>query len=307
MKFLKFLVIFFSIFGTFVFLYGFLNEYGIIDTLINYYKKSPSVLINNEYEKDFNINFAKKTNDFEANNKQEVIDIYFTVISSGMDEFTFYCANNYPECINDVILVNDDSSLLSQMNNFINVFNTFRSIKTTYTSTGKVTLSINKVYKKLDIEKINDKVDEIYNNIIIESKSDRENIKVIHDYIVNNTKYNVAEENIKEFTPSSNATGVLFNKLATCNGYTDTMSIFLDKLGVENVRISNDTHIWNLVYLDNEWLHIDATWDDPVNNLDKDLLEYDYYLLTTERLKFFDEVHKTTDHEFDSSIYNFVI
>ena len=53
--------------------------------------------------------------------------------------------------------------------------------------------------------------------------------------------------------------------------------IILDKMGVLNIRISNNKHIWNLVYLNNEWLHLDLTWDDPVNDEDKDLLLYDYY------------------------------
>ena len=60
------------------------------------------------------------------------------------------------------------------------------------------------------------------------------------------------------------------------------MSIFLNKLGIENYKISNKTHIWNLVHINGVWRHLDSTWDDPVsnNNYNRDT----YFLITTEEL-----------------------
>ena len=306
MKVLKFLVVLLSIFTLLVFSYGYLSENEVIETIVDYYKRTPSTIKYNEYKKDINIDFIKLTDNFIADSKNDIINIYYTIIYSGMNEFTFYCDKNYTNCTEDVVSVNNDTSALSQMNNFVNVYNSFKSIKTTYTSTGKITLSIDRIYNSDDIINISNRINEIYDEIVDLNKDDKTNIKSIHDYIINNTKYNVEEENAKEPTASSTANGVLFNGLATCNGYTDAMSLFLDKMNIPNVRISNSTHIWNLVYLDNNWYHLDLTWDDPVNNLNKDLLVYDYYLKTSNELVQIDSENNKGDHIYNSEIYNFI-
>lgn len=306
MKILKFFVAVFAIFGLLVFSYGYLNEYEVIDTIIDSYKRTPSVLINNEYKKNIDVDFVSLTNDFEIKNEEEIKDIYYTIISSGMNEFTFYCAKEYLNCTSDIAKINNDESLLSQINNFVSVYNSFKSVKTTYTNNGKVTVSVERIYSNTKIEELNEKVNTIYNEIIDISKSNRENIKSIHDYIINNTKYNVDEEDSEVITDSSTAVGPLFNRLATCNGYTDAMSLFLDKLGITNLRISNSSHIWNLVYLDDTWYHLDLTWDDPINDANKDLLLYDYYLKTTQELIKLDKKTNKTDHLFNAEIYNFI-
>lgn len=306
MKFLKFLVVILTIFACSTFVYGYLNEKEILGTLINYYERNPSILSTNEYTKDANIDFVQLTDDFEASNIQELHNIYYTIISSGMNEFTFYCNTSYTNCINDVISINDDDDLLSQMNNFVNVYNSFRSIKTTYTTSGKVTLSINRVYSESDIYLINTALDILERTLYINAYTEYDKILAIHDYIVNNTKYNLEDEN-KKGTPSSTAIGVLVNKKATCNGYTDTAALLLDRLNIPNVRISNDKHIWNLVYTNGKWLHLDLTWDDPVNNLNKDILSYDYFLKTTQEFDQIGKLKPENEHKFDREIYNFAL
>ena len=76
------------------------------------------------------------------------------------------------------------------------------------------------------------------------------------------------------------------------------MAIFLDKLNVINYKISNDQHIWNLVYLDGEWLHLDLTWDDPIseNNVTRD----NYFLITTKTLEALDD----GNHYYNKSIFS---
>jgi transglutaminase/protease-like cytokinesis protein 3 len=305
MKFLKFLIAVLSVFTLFVLTIGFLDKEEILDTVIDYYNKTPTMLNNNEYTKEVDVDFIKLTDDFIANNKDELINIYYTIISSGMQEFTFYCDNEYSECLKDVESINNDSTLLSQINNFVNVFNSFKSIKTTYTNYGKVTLSINRIYKSEDIENINNKIDSIFDSIVDKNKSDYDNILAIHDYIINNTKYDVESEK-NPYSNASTAIGVLFDNKATCNGYTDTMSIFLDRLNIKNVKISNDTHIWNLVYVETKWVNLDVTWDDPINNLNRDMILHDYFLITKGELAEIDEQNPNNKHIYDEEIYNFM-
>lgn len=305
MRILKYIVVILTIFSCVTFTYGYLNELEIFDTLINFYQKNPSILYNNEYRKNVNIDFVKLTDDFVAKNNQELLNIYYTIISSGIDEFTFYCADEYPECIQDVIDLNNNNELLSQINNFVNVFNSFRSIKTTYTTNGKVTLSISKVYSNDDINIINSKLESIEKTIYENSVSEYDKILAIHDYIINNTKYNLDDEN-KIGTSSNTAIGVLVNNLATCNGYTDTGSLLLDRLNIPNIRISNKNHIWNLVYTNGKWLHMDITWDDPVNSLNKDILTHDYFLKTTSEFDEMGKLNPKNQHDFNRKIFNFI-
>ena len=124
-------------------------------------------------------------------------------------------------------------------------------------------------------------------------------IKKIHDFIIDSTQYDkLKQDNINDNTYKSNtAYGVLVEHYGICSGYSDTISIFLNKLGIENYKISNDSHIWNLVYINGVWRHLDSTWDDPIsdNNINRDT----YFLIT------YDELNKKNDenHEFDKELY----
>ena len=127
----------------------------------------------------------------------------------------------------------------------------------------------------------------------------RDKIKTIHDYIINNTDYDeLKTKNINDETYRSNtAYGVLIQGYGICSGYADTMAIFLNELDIENYKISNETHIWNLVYINGVWKHLDATWDDPISefNANRDT----YFLIS------YDELTKLNDdtHSFDKSVY----
>ena len=96
---------------------------------------------------------------------------------------------------------------------------------------------------------------------------------------------------------SNTAIGVLLEGYGICSGYSDAMGIFLDKLGIDNYKISNDTHIWNLVKVNNKWLHIDLTWDDPIyeQNLNRDT----YFLITTAEL----EKLNDNTHSFNKTVF----
>ena len=79
------------------------------------------------------------------------------------------------------------------------------------------------------------------------------------------------------------------------------MAVFLDKLNIPNYKISSETHVWNAVYLNGSWLHLDLTWDDPVTTSGKDILSHEYFLITDNELLLKHESSK--DHQFDYNIY----
>ena len=158
---------------------------------------------------------------------------------------------------------------------------------------------IEHIYTPEEISELNYIIDNKLKELITDNMSNVEKIKSIHDYIIDNTKYDTLKtENISDTTYKSNtAYGVLMQGYGICSGYSDTMAIFLNKLNIPNYKISNDSHIWNLVYINGLWAHIDATWDDPVSEFNEN--RDTYFLISTE------ELNKLNDktHSFDKQIY----
>lgn len=271
----------------------------IVNTFSNY-NKDATVLNNNEYANNNDYSYVKLTDDFVPKNKNDIINIYYTILNSGMSSFTFYCSNEYKDCINDINYISNNQILLSEINNFVPVYNSFQNIDTEFDSLGKVTITISHNYTNSQIEIIESKVDDIYNELIKDNMNDNEKIKSIHDYIINTTKYDTDRSDNKITKYHSDiAYGALIEHYAICGGYADSMKLFLDKLNIPNYKISSENHIWNLVKLDNKWYHLDLTWDDPVTSTGEDVLEYDYFLITTEQLKKLE----TDQHIFDENVY----
>ena len=86
------------------------------------------------------------------------------------------------------------------------------------------------------------------------------------------------------------------------DGYSDAMAFFLDKLGIENIKITNDEHVWNAVRINNTWYHIDLTWDDPIYKNGGNLTIHDYFMISTKELK----DKNDGSHDFDEKIYDFI-
>ena len=72
---------------------------------------------------------------------------------------------------------------------------------------------------------------------------------------------------------------------------------------LENYKISSANHVWNAVNINGTWYHLDLTWDDPITNTGENLLKYDFYLITTDRLLLIEQ----TEHNFDQSVYQEVV
>ena len=102
-------------------------------------------------------------------------------------------------------------------------------------------------------------------------------------------------------TITNKANGALVNKVALCSGYTDVMAVMLEKLDINNFRIASEGHIWNAVYIDGDWKHLDLTWDDPVSADGKPVLDYSYFLIDTPTLMDLDK--KEQEHIFNTEFY----
>lgn len=278
--------------------------------------ENPKLIINdkNEYAIENNFLFVQNTKSFTAYSYNDLLNIIYTTINYGWDNFTFYCPNEYTSCMKDIENISKDDLTLTHINNYVHPFNSFTNMKTSIMESGEITLEINYLYTKEEIEKINEKVNSLLSELITENETNYEKIKIIHDYIINNTKYDV-ERNKNGDSPYKSylAWGPLFEGYATCNGYTDLMAIFLNKLNIVNYKIattkesintSSNGHIWNGVYLDGKWLHLDLTWDDPVSEDGKDYLYHKYFLVDTKSLMEVDSGKvEIEEHNFDKNYY----
>ena len=265
-------------------------------------KENKNVTLNtkNDYSRNYSFESVRLTNKFQPKNYQDIINIYYTVLNSGVDKFSFYCPNSYKECINDVADVANDQKMLSTINNFVHPFNSFRHLETSYDDFGKVTLDIEHTYTKSDIKLIEAKVLKIEKEIWNNNMSLEDKIKEAHNYIINHSKYDKdrSDNNVVKYH-SDTAYGTLLEGYSLCGGYTDAMEIFLDDLHLKNFRISSENHVWNAVMIDNMWYHLDLTWDDPITTDGSDILEYNFFLITTDELIALED----EQHNYDKNIY----
>src|SRR5574344_1224331 len=269
------------------------------------YSHEKSEYITNEYSKGTEYMYFKKNTNFSPMNKEELINTIYTIVDSGVEAFTFICPNEYKTCIEDVTELSQNNYELSFINDFVAPYNSYRKMVIEVSTLGKVTANIIKVYSNSDIEYINDAITKIEDAIIKDDMSNKEKILAFHNYIINNTVYDELNKDLINLTDYSNmpesnkATGLLKNGVALCGGYTDIMAIYLNKLGIVNYKIASEDHIWNFVYIDGNWKHIDVTWDDPVaKNSNKNYLIHDYFLISTTQLFKLDKVGHNFNEKF---------
>lgn len=261
-------------------------------------EKKYQVASSNEYFLEDNFSYVNNYTDNNVSNKKQLIDLIYYFINSGSDKIEAYCTKEYNDCVKDIESISSDQESLSIFNNFVHPYNSFSKLSFSYDEYGNFTITNNKIYDEKMIVEINNVVNKYINDNISTSLNDAEKLKLIHDFIIDNTKYDKLKvDNINDETYNSeNAYGVLIEHYGICSGYADTMSIFLNKLGIINYKISNDEHIWNLAYINNKWVHIDLTWDDPVT--ENDINRTDYFMIDTKTLQNLD-----SEHDFDTNIF----
>lgn len=114
----------------------------------------------------------------------------------------------------------------------------------------------------------------------------------VHDYLVANISYDASQDNI------FNAYDAMINGKAICSGYAESFKTLVEMIGVPCITISGtaggEKHMWNMVCLDEQWYHVDVTWDDPINN-EEDLIEHAYFNITDSAM--------AVDHTWEASLY----
>ena len=279
-----------------------LERKEIIISYVNYFSGlfgNNKLETRNDYTRDIDFTYVKRTTNYNPKNYQDILNIYYSVLNSGLEEFTFQCDVSYKNCLDDVDALANSQEKLSDINNYVHPFNSFTHIETTYNSLGSVTISTVKAYTQEEIALLNTAIDDIYPKIVNENATVEENIKSVHDYIINNTKYDISRKNGESEYHSDTAYGALYEGYAVCGGYSDTMSLFLNRMNIPNFKASSDMHIWNVVNVNGQWLNLDLTWDDPISIDGLDYLEYDFFLIDSQRMLKLEK----KEHNFNADTY----
>ncbi|MBE5950645.1 MAG: hypothetical protein E7260_03505 [Lachnospiraceae bacterium] len=121
-----------------------------------------------------------------------------------------------------------------------------------------------------------------------EQLSDIDTIVAVHNYLVLNTAYDEPAAAAADGGPSHYVEGTLLSGKAVCSGYASTFHLFMMLADIPCEYVTSETHAWNLVQLEDEWYHIDATWDDPVPDTPGRVL-YTYFMMTDEEVSALDQ------------------
>lgn len=93
----------------------------------------------------------------------------------------------------------------------------------------------------------------------------------IHDYIVENCEYDNTY-----VIESSTTYSCIMDGVAACEGYAKATKYLLEAAGVEcytlvgkaeNFEEKIESHMWNVVKIENSYYYLDTTWDDPTNTV----------------------------------------
>lgn len=293
-------------FGTFlcllILLFCFYYREDVAKFVMNKVNQNTMVKLpdSNNYYNNIDFQLVQKTDDFHVKDYQGLLNVIYTILNNGANEFSFYCDESYTECLNDFDKLSENQVLLSTINNLVSPYNSYQKIYFKSNSFGEITMSIDKQYSYEEIKQVDEIIDNFISNNINDNMSAEEKIRAFHDYVINNSIYDkqratdIENGNDAEISRSHKAIGPLVDGISLCSGYSDAMKIYLDKLGITSYKISNDNHIWNLIYINNQWLHLDITWDDPVTNTGVNLLLHKFFLIDTNTL-----------HELDSNGHNY--
>lgn len=145
------------------------------------------------------------------------------------------------------------------------------------------------------LTKAYEKAKEIVKELIKPGMTDLEKELILHNYVVTHSRYDDLYTQKGIVTPdSASAYGTLIKGVSVCFGYSGAMQMLLNLSNIECQLVVTEKHVWNIVKIDGEYYHLDATWDDPIPDMGNHLT-----------LKYFnlsDNANKN-DHIWESSHY----
>lgn len=147
----------------------------------------------------------------------------------------------------------------------------------------------------------------VVEELALDTSNDVEKALLIRNYLIDQVTYAPEDYQEQEQDDIHEARGALINRIAVCDGYSDSYQLLLAIAGIRSIPITGTAdegpHAWNLVLLQDEWYHVDVTWDDPVWESAEDEQQdeqqasyyYGYFLINDDWIK--------EDHVWEESLY----
>lgn len=152
------------------------------------------------------------------------------------------------------------------------------------------------LYSKYSYDEITDAFKEINTETehilsqIPDNADEWERERIIHDALVDEVSYDTdAAESDDSTADAFNMYGALVKKKAVCSGYAYAIKMLLNRVGIECRTVvgmsKNSGHMWNQVKINDNWYHLDATWDDSPSESEVLYSRYNYFNLTDEMVE----------------------
>lgn len=139
------------------------------------------------------------------------------------------------------------------------------------------------------IKQLETRVDTILKNIPA-NLTEYERELYIHNWLIDNCEYDSDAVYLKNKWASFNVYGAIVVGQAVCEGYSRAMQLLLNHVGIYCRLISgearNGPHMWNLVYINKAWYHLDATWNDS-----KQFRRYGYFNVSNDIIQIDHEIY----------------
>ena len=101
----------------------------------------------------------------------------------------------------------------------------------------------------------------------------------LHDILCKTAEYSDDEADPDIYS----AYGALVNKKALCEGYSKAMQLLLKSFSIPAVVVTGEAdgenHMWNMVYIKEEWYNLDVTWNDMAERI-----SHEYFNLSDEMI-----------------------
>lgn len=197
----------------------------------------------------------------------------------------YYLVENYP----NLFWLNDISPAFQYSGYRVNDVLMLSSLNILYeytTDEGEFVQDIDVEQAKVHVKEYNELIDEIINQVPQEF-TDLQKALWVYDYLALNFQYDTSYAIHDSYT-------FLKKKKGVCDSYSKTFLQLMEKLGIPCARAlfikdesidpaNTESHSWNIIKLDGEYYHIDATWGDPVPNR-VGLVNHSYFLLSSDKL-----------------------
>lgn len=126
-------------------------------------------------------------------------------------------------------------------------------------------------------------------------KTPYEYLRWFHNYFVRNVTYNYEALQQPDLHPDAyNCVGVLIGRHAVCEGISKAFKLLCDRAGLDVLIVTGDSclpntdqrmpHSWNCAIIDQQYTHIDVTWDINMSASIK-ATRYDYFCLPDQDMR----------------------